>query len=73
MNEIGDINWDLPIKSLKNNQQNLKLDSKMTESLCSKARTGGMCSYFLLPVSSLAADFCTICRRRYGKINPDVT
>lgn len=33
MNEIGDINWDLPIKSLKNNQQNLKLDSKIDKKL----------------------------------------
>ena len=52
-----------PLRALKVSNKTLKSILKVTGSQCSAARVGVMCSDRLVPVMSLAAAFCTNCRR----------
>lgn len=50
-----------PLSALKVINKILKSILKRTGSQCKRAKTGVMCSRFLFPVKSLAAEFCTVC------------
>ncbi len=50
-------------KALKTKSKILKSTRNWTGGQCREARTGVMCSRFLVPVNNLAAAFCTNCNR----------